>query len=280
MNDQMKQIINDIVNEVAESNDEKHELYERYYNSLEQLYAALIDQGYAQEEAETKAIELFKQDVYDEEMMVRPHEPIQTQILLTLAFASILYSFSVYLVQLFLEGDAYIWWLVLSVSINGLLLFSVYRKVNLKHQWLFNSLLIIHILIYFNGLGLALSIDHFITGMFTVYDILLMLLAIILIYIHVIFNNKMTRLKKGFHLYNITTGLVIIGLNLFVFVLVALFSGITSRNFLVIIPTLAWAVLYILQIKLLDRKWIKLAFIIAIIPLLVVSGFIVFNLFI
>lgn len=280
MNDKMKQVVIDVVEEVADSPEEKDELYERLSITLEQLYVAFINEGYEEIEAESKAIKLLKQDIYDEEMIKQTNEPIQTQILLTLALASILYSFSIYLVQLFIEGDAHIGWLLLSVSINVLLLLSIYRKVNVSRQWLINSLLIIHLLIYFSGLGLALSIDHFIATMFMIYDVLIMLLALVLIYIHVIFNHKITRLKKGFHFYNITIGLVIIGLNLFVFLLFALFSGYMGRNFLVLIPTLTWALLYMLQMKLIDKGWVKLASIIAIIPFLLTGGFIIFNLFI
>src|SRR5699024_6513679 len=123
------------------------------------------------------------------------------------------FTFLLYLAALIIERQALITWLLTSVAINVILLLFVARVLKADKKWLINTVLIGHIIVNYVGLTLALSLDSFLVTMYVIYAILLMLIATALIYLNIFFHWDMSSREKWFHIYNTTTGIIIIALN-------------------------------------------------------------------
>lgn len=276
MNKAFEKYITATVNKIDCSNDIKSDLSEELMNHLEESYETLINDGYSKEVAEKEALRRFGSAEKIGNEISQAMYPYQKELLMTLAISSFIYSFIVYLIQLFNEGDAHIFWLIISVSMSTVLLLFIFHIIKQDGKRLLNTALVIHTIIYLFGLGLALGTEHFLTAMLAVYSILIMLLSITLIYLNVIFHWEMSTLKKGFHIFNMSVGLLIIGVNLYFIGLFLIFSEVTLKAFLLFLPTVLWILTYIVQIAFVNRKSVKLGIVIAFIPLLLVASVFLF----
>lgn len=270
MNKTFKEYVSTIVNEVDCSTEIKSDISEELMSHLEESYEALINEGYSKEVAEKKALRAFGHAEKIGNEICQAMYPYQRELLFTLAVSSFIYSFLVYLIQLFHEGDAHIIWLIMSVGMSSVLLLFVFHIIKTEGKRQLNTALVIHTIIYFFGLGLALGTDHFLTAMLSIYSILIMVLALIIIYLNVIFHWEMSRLKKGFHIFNMSTGLIIIAVNLFFVWMSLIFSHITIRSLLLLIPTGLWILSYVMQILFINRGSVKLGTAVALIPTVIV----------
>lgn len=279
MNNTFKNYVTNIVDQTDSSPEIKADLFEELMTHLEESYEVLVNEGFTQKEAEKEVLRSFGDEDEIGNDIRKAMYPYQKELLGVLAVTSLIYSFLIYLFQLFNEGDAHIWWLIISVSISSVLLFLMLKRNRIEKKRWRNTLLVIYLVIYFfGGLGLALGLNHKLAIIFVIYCILIVLLALILIYLNVIFHWEMSKLKKGFHLFNMSTGLLIIGANLFVIWAILLFSdGLTGRAFLLFLPIFSWLLAYIIQILFVRQGLIKSAVIFALIPALLVGSIVIFR---
>lgn len=278
MNETFKKYVTDIVNETGSSPETKADLFEELTAHLEDSYEAFIKDGFNENEAEKQAIQNFGDVKEIGNDLRQAMFPYQRELLFTLAISSIIYSFLVYLVQLFIEGDAHIWWLIPSIFISSVLLFFVFQVLREDGRKWLNTALVFHIIIYFLGLGLAVGLDSFLVSMLAIFCVLIILLALTLVYLNVTFHREMHKLEKGFHFFNMSLGLIIIAVNLFFIWAFLLFSeGLTVKSAFLLTPIVLWVLSYIIQIRFLNKGWIKASFGVAAIPALLVGGIILFQ---
>ena len=160
MKSAFQRFVEKIVHQTEAPPDEKEDLYEELLIHLELSYEQLIKDGFSEKEAELKALENFGDVNNIGNQIQQALFPYRKTMMLTLAFASLLFSFISYSSQLFVEGDAYITWLVLSVVVSTfLLIFSLQPLPILNRRIWVNSLLLLHLFIYLFGTGVAASMD-------------------------------------------------------------------------------------------------------------------------
>ncbi|MDN4608515.1 hypothetical protein [Sporosarcina highlanderae] len=187
--------------------------------------------------------------------------PYRKGMMLVLSMGSLLFAYILYLSQLFVMGDAHIIWLVFAVLISTSILMVTVRPVILLNRRLWmNSLLLVHLLIYFYGLLLASDINQPYSSGLTIIAVILVLLSIVLVYRTTIYDfpSKRQRLIKDtrrLHFINITTGIFIILVTLFFLWAFLLFSGRATLGFLTLLtPISGWILSYTLQMKLLANQ--------------------------
>src|SRR5699024_7839731 len=197
MNEAFRKYVTDIVNETGSSSETKADLFEELMTHLEESYETFINDGFNKKEAEKQAIQEFGDVKVTGNDLRQAMFPYQRELLFTLAISSIVYSFLVYLVQLFVEGDAHIWWLIPSIVISSVLLFFVFQVLREDGKKRLNTALVFHIIIYFLGLGLAVGLDSFLVSMLAIFCALIILLALLLVYLNVAFHREMQKIEKG-----------------------------------------------------------------------------------
>src|SRR5690606_36001091 len=126
----MKNPYHDFLTEVIEqidgSQDEKADIYEELLVHLQLTADHYIQKGYTENEAEQIAMKLFGESKKIGNDMQEAMFPLRKILLLLLALVSLFYSIFVYITNLFIEGDANIMWLFLSVGTSStLLLFAL-----------------------------------------------------------------------------------------------------------------------------------------------------------
>ncbi len=213
---------------------------------------------------------------------------------MTLAISSMVFTICVYLAKLFIEGDAHIVWLVVSMIMStSILVLSIYPIAFFnRKKWLI-ALLIFHIIIYAFG---ATFIDGGLYSFSIVFTPLnlfwgfIILLTLIMIYRamthnYLANNHPLPMHAKTLHILNMISGLFVIpvGIYFFTFFLAIAysgngFSGIFKSLFSIfytffpLLLILLWLVLYIIQIKLVRKKKVKIAYSIVCLP---VSGMLI-----
>lgn len=265
-----------IINQIDANYEEKADLQEELTIHLELSCADFMKSGYNKKEAEEKAMKSFgnANDVGND--IQQAMFPFRKAMLLTLAIASFLYSFTVYLAQLFVNGDAHSIWLVLSVIISSfILLFALQVLPSLDRKSWLNGALIFHIGIYLIGVGLALE------PFMMILVGLIIMLAITLIYRTAMYtyqsdNKQITKQMKGLHFLNISAGIAVISMTLFFLWGIYAFGGPDVFPFLIIVPAFIWLIAYYAQMHWLSKNKKKIAYALAVIPailLLAVFGF-------
>ncbi|WP_339253724.1 hypothetical protein NSQ43_05440 [Sporosarcina sp. FSL W8-0480] len=187
--------------------------------------------------------------------------PSKKRMLLTLSIASLLFAYGLYACQLFIMGDAHIIWLVLAVMISTTILIVTIRPFTMwtRRFWM-NSLLVIHIFIYFYGLLLASELNQPYSVGLTISAALLSILAIVLIYWTTILDlqaesHPLVKEARRLHFINITAGIFIVIVTLFFLWAFLLFSeGVTAVFLILFVPIGVWIFSYTLQMKLLANQ--------------------------
>lgn len=278
MNSAFHRFVDNIVQQTDAPLDEKEDLYEELIVHLELSYAALLREGYSEQEAECKAMASFGDEKQIGSQIQQAMFPYRKQMLLALVIASLLFSFAVYISQLVVEGDALITWLLLSVSVSVCLLVFSLQPISLlnRRAWI-NSLLLIHLFIYLLGVGFASSVDAAIAAPLTFLAWGILLLTIALVYRTTIFDyrTRKQKLKKQvmiLHALNITWGIFITSATLFfLWAFLAFSTGeFNPRILLFLLPLLIWIIAYIVQIILLSKEKKKSAYMVALLPFIVV----------
>lgn len=270
MTDRIESYVYHIVNQIDGSKEEKMDLYDELVDHLQLSRDALMQSGLTEEEAEKKAFERFGNIETVSSQMQEAMYPYRKLLLGLLAIISILYAYAVYIVDLFVLGNAHGLWLVLAVTVSSLLLMvSMQVYPHFDRKFIVNSLLIVHALIFLASA--AHSTPLAIVAWF------LVLATIVLIYRTTIidYSFKVTsypRTIKGVHFYNITFGVIIFFGTLFVLWSFLLFADrIPFFAFLFLVPMMLWIVIYTIQMRLLYKGNLKLAILCGSIPLLMVG---------
>ncbi|MDL4840864.1 permease prefix domain 1-containing protein [Aquibacillus rhizosphaerae] len=283
MSSKMERYVKQIVEQTECSKDEKDDLYEELFIHLQLSQEQFVKEGLSEPEAEEKAIEDFGQEDVIGDQLQQAMFPYRREMLLGLSMASILFTISVYLSQLITEGDAYIPWLLISISISSLLLFISLNKLpQLNRKRWTNSILIIHLLVYLYGWSLASGIDHIVTVVLVLWAWLIILLSLFLVYRTTLHDfqpngNPLSKKVKLLHVINMTIGIIIIGLTLFfLWAMLAFSGGIELRMLLFGLPFVIWVVLYIAQMKLVKKNK-KSAFFMTAISILIVLSIVFYS---
>ena len=271
-----KRYVEKIVQQTDAPSDEKEDLREELLIHLELSYAQLIKEGYSEQQAQRTVLEKFGESKIIGNQIQEAMFPYRKAMMLTLAVASLLFSFIVYLSQLFLEGDAHIAWLLLSVVVSTCLLtFTLQPMPILNRRVWVNCLLLIHLFVYLFGMLMATSVESTVSIPLTFFAWFIVLFAIVLIYRTTIFDYQSSRktLKKQvkiLHALNITAGIFIIAVTLFFLWAVLAFGSLelSPFMFLIFVPLLIWIVSYIMGMQLIAKNKKRGAYIVTAIPLL------------
>jgi len=275
------------VQQIEGNQQEKEDLFEELMTHLQLSKEQFIMEGLTEEEAEIKAMEHFGNEAKVGEEIQQAMFPYRKEMMRFLAVSSIIFSFAIYSVQLFFEGDAYILWLVLSIVIStSLLIFSIQSSAYLNRRLWMNSLLIIHIATYLFGALLSTGVtEPFLSRPLTIIAVLIILFAIALIYRTTIHdynpsNHPFPKHAKSLHIINMTAGVIVIGVMLFLIWGMLVMIGSASPVLVIpLVPLLVWIILYILQMNLLRKQRIRLAYSVAVIPSMIILLFLVYFLF-
>jgi len=284
MKDRLTQFVEKIVHQIEGNQQEKNDLFEELLTHLELSKEHFMKDGFTEQEAETKAMEQFGNEAEVGEQIQQAMFPFRKEMMRLLAITSIIFSIAIYLAQLFIEGDAYILWLILSMVVSTfLLVFSIQSIAFLNRRLWMNGLLIIHILIYSFGALLTTGVTEVIVSRtLSIFAGLIILFAIILIYRTTIHDYKasdhpLPKHAKWFHIINITAGVVVVFVMLFfMWGMAIMIGGMSPAMAITFVPVLVWIGIYLLQMNLLRKRIIKGAYIAAVIPIFIIILFLLY----
>lgn len=271
----LKKHVEKILDEIDGSREEKDDIYEELLVHLQLACEDLENTGLSKREAEEKAIKQFGEPKEVGSQIQEAMYPLRKMLFIILAAISLLYAYTIYLIELFIEGDAHYLWLLLSVGSSSLLLLIALQiRPSIDRKIVINSALILHSFIFLLGVThptFLAVVAWFIVGF-----------SIILIYRtsmvdYELNNAKNKKTIKIFHFYNITTGIIIIGTTLFFLWAFLVFSDTFQIDMLMfLIPFAVWLVAYYVQMILLYKGKFKTAIFIALIPFLIVLAIFMF----
>lgn len=285
-----QRFIKGIVRQTDGSRDEREDLYEELLTHLQCSFFDLQRSGYSEEEATTMAMRNFGDEQEIGRQLQQAMYPFRKEMLLALSISSLLFSYIVYISQLFIMGDAHIPWLIIAVMISSLLLFVTMQAIPiLNRRFWINGLLLIHLFVFLYGFLLASDINSPLSIGLSIISILIIVLSIILLYRTTIydFSTKGEMFYKDvrrLHFVNITTGLLLGAATLF-WLWAALFFATDQLHiilFILSIPIVCWIISYAIQMRLLSKQKKKWAYAIASIQsiiLLISVGYLLFNMF-
>lgn len=286
MNQVFHRFVKGIVRETDSNQEEREDLYEELLSHLECSFVDYQKQGYSEKEAMRTAMTNFGDEQEIGKQLQQAMYPYRREMMLGLSVGSLLFAYGVYLSQLFVMGDAHIPWLVVAVLSSTALLFITVRPISsLNRRLWMNSLLLIHIMIFFYGLLLATDVYPPLSIGLTIIAGLILLLAIVLVYRTTIYDYSSKRQQlakdaKRFHFINITTGIFIVLATLFFLWAFLLFSAeMSPRVFMLFIPLILWIVSYVSQLQLLSKQKKQWAYTILFIQTAIVLSAIGFWLF-
>lgn len=276
MKSKLEQYVENIVRHTECSKKEKEDLFEELITHLELSRDQFLENGMSIEEAEKRAMELFGAEGEIGSQLQQAIFPYRKELMLTLAISSLLFTISNYIVSLFVAGDAYFGWLIVSMLISGMLLFlPLNQHVHLNKKLWLNALLILHIFGQLYGWLITSQLPNDSNLGLTIWVWLNIALAIGLVYRTTIHDfSPDEKHMKVLHGINITSGIIIIGASLFFIVGGLIMIGSLNPIMLIFAtPIVLWIVLYIVQLEVV-KKSKKLAFTISSLPFLIcVLGF-------
>lgn len=271
MKSNLERYVENIVRHTESSKKDQEDLYEEILIHLQMSRDFLIEnEGLTPEKAEERAMELFGQEGEIGSQIQQALFPYRKELMLTLSISSIIFTVSIYVLSLFVQGDAYIGWLCYSMSLSSLLLFlPLNQHFHINRKLWINGLLIFHTLGQLFGWLMVGQLDHSANVGLTIWVWLNIALSIGLIYWISIYdygsNEKHMKLLHGL---NIASGIVIIGISLFLIVGGLIMIG--EFHFMMALfasPIAVWAVLYVLQLKLVKKNK-TIAFVVGFMPIL------------
>ncbi len=283
MNSELERYVMNIVNQTECSQEEKTDLYEELMTHLEQSKAELMMDGMGSTEAVQEAIKRFGSEKEISSQLQQVRFPFRRELILIISLLSFACTISAYLLQLFIEGDAYIGWLTLSLGLSSLLFFMALNPLpNLQRKRWMNTIFIAHIITYVYGYAIVSSLDHPMSLPLVILTWLIVLIALYLIYQTTIndpyLSNHNRKIVKGLHQLNITLGIAIGGVTLFLlWIGLFLFGGFSFKMIILTIPFFLWILFYIGQIKAVRRSR-KLAYFIGFVSCLMVIALLLFLL--
>src|SRR5699024_2320350 len=274
MNPRFHRFVNRIVKQTDGNQMEKNDLYEELMVHLEMSTEQFIQEGFTEKQAERKAMEHFGDAEEIGGQIQQALFPFRKVMMLTLAITSIICSVGAYLAQLFIDNNNLIVWFMISITIGSLILIYANHPIPyLHHRQGLNLIIMIHAFVHAYGWVIAADVNHAIDMALVLLLWVIISIDIGLFYLITIKSSKLTINKQAvlLHILNIVAGfiLVITTLNMLWGLLFA--SEWTSSMLKVFIPLLIWLLAYLLQIRFLSRHK-KIAYTIAIIPILILAG--------
>lgn len=270
------QVLDQIVRASDIQKSERLDLRDELISHIEASKSALIKQGFSDEQAEEQALlKLGTPEEIGEEIQQAVY-PYRKSMLYNLAGFSLGFTFITYLMSLFINFDAHMIWLILSLLINLAILFTNYSHNPLySERYILNLLLVSHLIIHFYALLILLSIDHFSSFILLSLWLLIFLLSLTLIYrvTAIDSTDRSDVFEQTTHILNFILAFFIVGLSLFVAWAFTAFGLVTPSMILLILPTLIWLGLYIIQIKALELGKRRLIFLIFLLEFISVLGF-------
>ena len=271
MKSKLERYVENIVRHTESSKEEKEDLYEELLIHLQISRDYLMEEeGLTPEEAEEKAMQLFGQEGEIGTQIQQALFPYRKELMLTLLISSILFTISIYLMSLFVEGNAYIGWLCISMSLSTmLLLLPLNQQFHINKKLWLNALLILHTLGQLYGWLITSQLDQSTTVVgLTIWVWLNIALSIGLVYRTTIYDySSNEKHMKILHGINITSGIIISGISLFLIVGGLIMIG--EFHFMMVAfasPIAVWIGLYVAQLKL-AKKNKRISFVIGMIPI-------------
>ncbi len=265
-----------IISQIDGTDEEKADIYEEMLIHLELTCNKFIEEGFTKTEAAQLAMESFGDSKTIGNEMQEAMFPLRKLFLLLLSVLSIFYSIFAYLVHLISDGDAEIIWLILSIATSSVLLLfalQVFPSIDRK-RWI-NTALICHVFIYLLGVLLAANTSHTISSFLSFIAISILLFTIFLIYRTTIIDyhyhlSTFAKHVKWLHFLNISAGIAVTALTLFFLWAILLFSESIPPSMLwIFIPLSVWLIAYFIQFRFIKKNKNKIAFVLAIIPFLI-----------
>lgn len=258
MKSKFERYVHNIMKHTECHGEEKEDMFEELMTHLELSKDELMRQGLSEKDAEIKAMALFGSEKEIGRSLQQSIFPYKRAFLLTLSIVSFVFTVSVYLLSLFQEGDAYIGWLSFSMATNLiLLLIALNHVVSLNRRRWVNALLVLHILLNVYGYGIVSVLDYTIQLPLSIISVMMIILSLVLIYQTTIYGThiqgNLVKEAKRLHLLNLVLGLISIGFSLFLIWSAMLFGGFQPFMLMMALPFVIWIVLYIGQMKLLEK---------------------------
>lgn len=241
---------------------------------LEMSSEQFIQEGFTEKQAERKAMEHFGDAEEIGGQIQQALFPFRKVMMLTLAITSIICSVGVYLAQLFIENNNLIVWFMISITISSLILIYANHPIPyLHHRQGLNLIIMIHAFVYAYGWVIAADVNHAIDMALVLLLWVIISIDIGLFYLITIKSSKLTINKQAvlLHILNIVAGFILVIATLNMLWGLLFVSEWTSSMLRVFIPFFIWLLAYLLQIRLLSRHK-KIAYTIAIIPILILAG--------
>lgn len=276
MKNSFNKFLSEIVSKIDGTEEEKADMYEEMLIHLELTRDKLMHEGISKTDAERLAMETFGDSKTIGNEIQEAMFPLRKLFLLSLSLLSIFYSIFVYLAHLINEGDAEMIWLVLSVATSSVLLLfalQVFPSIDRK-RWI-NTALICHVFIYLLGVLLAANISHDISIFLSFFAILILIFTIFLIYRTTIIDyhyhsSTFAKHVKWLHFLNISAGIAVTAVTLFFLWAILLFAeSIPPFMMWIFIPITVWLLAYFIQFRFIKKNKNKTAFVLAIIPFLI-----------
>ena len=273
MKSNFERYVEKILQQTECRNEEKEDIKEELLIHLELSKEELLREGMSEKESELEAMERFGSEVEIGYQLQQSIFPYRKELMLTLSLASFVFSISVYLLSLSVEGKAHVGWLVLSMFVHSLiLLISLNQVAQFNRRLWMNSILVTQIITYLYGYMIVSSIDHPAFLPLAILSWMNILLVLFLVYRTTIYEidlqSEMVKEAKWLHLINLVLGVIVTSVILFnLWIGMWLFGGYHPFMLLLTIPFILWILLYFLQMRLLKKNK-KSAFVIAVISIL------------
>ncbi|MDW0110877.1 hypothetical protein [Sporosarcina aquimarina] len=187
-----------------------------------------------------------------------------------LSIFALLFTYSVYLLQLFTLGDAYMGWLLISIVMGSALLFSsTHPKSWMNRRSVMNTFLVLNTLSVGYGTFLALGMLRPYSSILSIIGYLLVAGIVIGIYATSLVREPSAN-AKVLHGFTITIGIALSAGTLYFVYIFYLFSEEgNSETWKLFVPLGVYGIVYIIQMKALKIQRTKVAYSIAAIQILI-----------
>ncbi|REB05266.1 hypothetical protein DVB69_16065 [Sporosarcina sp. BI001-red] len=189
---------------------------------------------------------------------------------LSLSVSLLLFTYTVYLVQLFTLGDAYMGWLLIGVLMSSALLFScAHPRSWMSKRAVKNTLFIMNSLVVGSGTYLASDMDQMYSTILTIIGYLLLAGMFLGIYQTALATGLETNVKV-LHVLNITIGIVLtLGTLYFLYILLLFSEDGNGAIWKLFVPLVIYGIIYFIQMKVLKAQRKRIVYTLAAIQFLI-----------
>ncbi|KAA0549814.1 hypothetical protein FZW96_00220 [Bacillus sp. BGMRC 2118] len=236
---------------------------------IEEITTHLIDakreyqkKGYSEQEAENMAVNDFGKEEQIGNDLQHSMFPFRKELLLLIGFGSILFSFASYYHNVIMFSDNTYIILTLSVLIASSIVFAAVNPHYFRNRKvLVNILLAVLNPFYFINLLIIDTSEHWYVPILDIFGVVLVICTLVMIILtaiktptHKKLTKKMAKRRKIIHVVNLIIGIIVVGFSMLVTFGVLVFAGVTKELLFPAGIVFVWALLYWIQIKVVDRK--------------------------